>query len=327
LINLHLKIIDIHNQKEVLLTDVDERRNRVIIGIRPESDQSNIQNALEKYNLRGDMVIVEEREITVEQKHVRNRFRPLVAGIQLDIGFTSVCTIGAVVEFPNGRGGAITNSHCSDTRGVADGTFYKQPRDGFFGSNAIGLEIADPAWDVVSSRCASGRSCRYTDSNMIQIDTGVDVENGSIARIGSWGSRTISSSDDEYEATQLAFFTLDGEALTKVGRTTGKTAGVVNATCVTNNVVNSSGTTTNFTRLCDFEMVSTTGVGGSVSPLSGGGDSGSPVFKLFPSPNPTHHVRQHGIHMAGGGTIAVFSPIFFVVLELQAEVGPFVVIQ
>jgi len=183
--------------------------------------------------------------------------------------------------------------------------------------------VVDPAWDTLHPNCAPGRLCRFSDSMMVELDSNVDVSLGRIARTGFWGSRTISSVDPDYNVTQAVFGSLAGEALTKVGRTTGKTAGVVSDTCATINVGNGAGGLSNFTTLCQFTLTPQAGVGGGVTPISAPGDSGSPVFKLNPGPNPNHRATQHGILWGGNSTSSVYSSLLFTVIELQAEAGPF----
>jgi hypothetical protein len=91
---------------------------------------------------------------------------------------------------------------------------------------------------------------------------------------------------------------LVGQAVTKVGRTTGRTAGTVQQTCVNVNVDG-----TNITQLCQ-----------SISNYANaGGDSGSPVFRITTLPS----VVLVGINWGGNGTTSVFSPI----TNIQQELG------
>jgi hypothetical protein len=89
-----------------------------------------------------------------------------------------------------------------------------------------------------------------------------------------------------------------GQSVTKVGRTTGRTVGTVSQTCVNTNV---SGST--ITQLC--QTFANYG--------NGGGDSGSPVFRITTLPS----VILSGINWGGNGTISVFSPI----TQIQQELG------
>jgi hypothetical protein len=91
---------------------------------------------------------------------------------------------------------------------------------------------------------------------------------------------------------------LVGQAVTKVGRTTGRTAGTVSQTCVNTNVSGS-----NITQLC--QTFANYG--------NAGGDSGSPVFRITTLPS----VVLVGINWGGNGTISVFSPI----TQIQQELG------
>ncbi len=308
------------------------------MGITKEADVNAIRARLLEKIIPKDAVIIETVGPIKQHKKVRGRFRPLIGGIQIDTGLYIVCTAGFFVSFPTTeRHGMVTNSHCSDIQGAVDGKVYKQPEDGTAVSspfaivgNRVGVEIADPPYNISHSQCGPGRNCRRSDSLMAQIDSNEDADRGLIARIGSWGSLKVSTSDPVYEIRTSAWATLMGENLTKIGRRTGKTAGLVTRTCAPIPVFEDNGDDTGITLVCQNIVTPDNSTGGGVSPLWKDGDSGSPVFRLTgSSPNPQHAVELHGILWGGNDDIGdfVFSPALSVFIELIPVVGSFEVIR
>jgi hypothetical protein len=97
---------------------------------------------------------------------------------------------------------------------------------------------------------------------------------------------------------------LVGQRVYKVGRTTGRTTGLVLQTCANFNVAN-----TNITQLCQSRAAYN----------SAGGDSGSPVFRIVNAPA-LRDVALGGIHWGSGG---VFSPIGNIQRNVfHVELGP-----
>jgi hypothetical protein len=228
-------------------------------------------------------------------QHLRSRRRPLRGGLQINFG-NFLCTLG-FIAVRNGVNGYVTNSHCTTTQGGVQNTVEHQPSASGT-TNRVGIEIADPTY-FSGSGCPASRVCRRSDSSFIQVPhpsgPSVTIARGTIARPAvnsfTWNGVDIFNITSEGSA-------LVGQAVTKVGRTTGRTAGTVSQTCVNTNV---SGT--NITQLC--QTFANYG--------NAGGDSGSPVFRITTLPN----VVLVGINWGGNGTISVFSPI----TQIQQELG------
>lgn len=267
----------------VVFTDIDDRSNRLRIGV------ENLKRA--KGGLEADLtalgIPLEAVEITKTEPVVpelRDRNRPLRGGFQINfVGF--VCTLGFVAD-RGGVRGFVTNSHCTETQGGNQGTDYHQPSSSGT-TNRVGEESADPSY-FTGGACPSGRRCRYSDSAFVRVPhpsgPSTTSTRGSIARPPS-GS-TSWNGIDTYTITSESNPVV-GQSVTKVGRTTGRTSGSVQQTCVNFNV---SGTT--ITQLCQSQA----------SYSSSGGDSGSPVFRITSGFN----VALVGIHWGSGGA---FSPI------------------
>ncbi|HEY9436773.1 MAG TPA: S1 family peptidase [Blastocatellia bacterium] len=278
----------------VISTDTDERENLLRIGITDEpGTEEAVGETLSKLGIPPKAVMI-SKEKPIEQ-YLRSRRRPLRGGLQVNFG-NFLCTLG-FIAVRNGVNGYVTNSHCTTTQGGVQNTVHHQPSASGT-TNRVGIEIADPTY-FSGSGCPAGRVCRRSDSSFIQVPhpsgPAVTTARGTIARPAvnsfTWNGVDIFNITSEGSA-------LVGQAVTKVGRTTGRTAGTVSQTCVNTNV---SGT--NITQLC--QTFANYG--------NAGGDSGSPVFRITTLPN----VVLVGINWGGNGTISVFSPI----TQIQQELG------
>ena len=278
----------------VISSDIGEDTNKLQIAITNEKGTAEaVEEALSKLGIPRDMVGVNVSE-PIEQ-YLRSRRRPLRGGLQINFG-GFLCTLG-FMAVRNGVNGYVTNSHCTTTQGGVQGTVEHQPTASGT-TNRVGIEIADPTY-FTGAGCPAGRRCRRSDSSFIQVPhpsgPAVTIARGTIARPAvnsfTWNGVDIFNITSEGSAVV-------GQAVTKVGRTTGRTAGTVSQTCVNTNV---SGTT--ITQLC--QTFANYG--------NAGGDSGSPVFRITTLPN----VVLVGINWGGNGTISVFSPIS----QIQQELG------
>lgn len=271
-----------------VLTDVDEQHNVVRVGVEDVAATGPQVRAIAAARGVPSGALVVEHADPITNETLSDPTLPAVGG--LEIGWTDsagglwVCTLG----FPAFRGGVhgfVTNSHCSDTRGVADSTVYR------VGSSIpIGAETADPP-HIVGGSCPAGRECRYSDSAFATVantsgGAQPTYDQGRIAmppeNSTSWGGAVTPKFTITAESAPIG-----GERLTKVGRTTGRTSGNVTGTCLNVGVSGS-----NLLMFCQ----------GQASYLSAGGDSGSPVFAITSGSN----VALKAIHWGSGAT---FSPI------------------
>lgn len=301
-------------QPGVVYLDVDETRNRVVVGLDATRGKSLDRGALAKAVAdrgvpAGAVVYLEVaplREIGLERvdagkakpsANVQNAIRPVPGGVQ--IYFTGhLCTL-SFNAFLGSDFGFVTNSHCSEKRGEADGTLYSQslPGDG-----PIASETADPEY-LVGGDCPAGRKCRFSDSAFARYDASSTGSFKKIAKTTSKnGSLTLKPANARFtlKAKGSAFV---GQSVNKVGRSSGWTAGTVAGTCV-----DVSSSATEYTLFCQH----------LVNATSEGGDSGSPVFSVVKGTN----VKLLGILWAGGsgpdGPIFAFSPLESVEAELGA---------
>lgn len=293
------RVVDVLNEPGTVYLDIDERTNRVAIGV-SSLRVSSLQNTERRADIASRFGVPENALAIVETQPVlpmvslRDQRRPMPAGMQLEFGGFA-CTLGFVIRQGSTRG-FVTNSHCTNVQGGTEGTQYRQG-----GGSVIAREIKDPGYGSISG-CPNGRRCRRSDSSMARF-SGNNGSLGQFARIArptcrNCGSLTIGNNGNK--RFRITASGNDSGTLHKVGRTTGWTSGSKVGTCQTTNVAQS-----NITLLCQDRVRA--GVGQ--------GDSGSPVFKRTGG----NRVKIVGILWGGGGGDFVYSPIN----QVRQELGSF----
>jgi len=280
---------------KMVFVDVDERRNRVFVGVEDEDVVADVITILSDKGFPLDAVVVEVVEPVVPLVSLQDMVRPVAGGLQiafpLNPPYVGVCTFG-FVAIRGGVLGYVTNDHCTSVSGVVDGTVHHQP----FPNNAVGVEIVDPPF--FTTGCPSGYVCRYSDSIFGQAYTSGIMDFGKLMRTAGLGSLEVVG---RWNIVGERTFPVVGEVLNKVGRTTGWTQGSVTNTCVTTLV---SGT--NWVRLCQD----------IVAANAAGGDSGSPVFRVV---DPVAgSIELYGVLWGGGSGGFVFSSM----QNVKRELGP-----
>jgi hypothetical protein len=294
----HSRMGSLFNTPGVILTDIDERSNRLKVGVESAAYVSVVEMRLTRLGIPRTAVNIVETQPYVVAATLRDRIRPIEGGIQ--IGFSLfLCTLG-FNGVRSGVAGFVVNSHCTDVQGGVEGTQHYQPRVDT--GNFIGTEIADPLYSA--TKCPlelTGHLCRYSDSAYSQRDALVTADQGFIARTDgvNTGSLTISG---QFRIVSEGPSVV-GATVNKVGRTTGWTQGQVTDTCVNVLVLGSL-----IAQLCQ-DMVDA-GVGS--------GDSGSPVFAITSG----NDVQLRGILWGGtlDGASFVYSPIANI--QRADELGP-----
>jgi hypothetical protein len=294
----------------VVFTDLDERSNRLKVGIAPGTARERVQAALKESGIPPDAVILEETQPIYQHATLRSKVRPMPGGVQVeaDVGVFKFkhCTMG-FNAIRAGVAGFVTNSHCTKTQGGSEGTDFHQPDDPLFSGNHVGNEIVDPNY-FTGGICPAGRRCRFSDSAFVDYDI---ARGSNIARTEGWnnGSLTISSSTSRLTIVAEMSAWVDGSDLDKIGRTSGWTFGLVNSTCQNTNVAD-----TDITLLCQFRV---NRLASQTNAISSGGDSGSPVFRWLGA---SSQVNLSGILWGGplNGSSFVFSPMN----QIEQELGP-----
>jgi hypothetical protein len=304
----------------VALLDVDEARNRVVLGVVPgtsRAERDRLAALLASRGVPPAAVVLEESPLAVvlpgtvaeaqASSNLQRKLRPVPGGVQvvfpIEAATYGVCTIG----FNAYRGkqlGFVINQHCTAVLGEVDGVAYSQS---YPGEGIIGSEVLDPPF-AVEGDCPGGRRCRYSDAAFARY---AKKSYGSFARLArpttpdpDAGSLVLSPVTARFAVIGKAPDPLLGDTVHKVGRTTGWTFGQVIGTCVDTRVSGS-----------DITMLCQTVVAGGADH----GDSGSPVFVRVGSTQ----ARIAGILWGGFpdpelGARFLFSPLSGVERELGA---------
>lgn len=279
----------------LVLTDVDERRNVVVIGLDETANVStaDVLSKVAQLGIPPAAIVIEQMPIpqaaidmspglksstpTKLLPSITDYVRPLAGGLQIDTN--GKCTLGIPVWYGspgNQTRGFLTASHCTGFVGFNNGSQWGQP----WLSNAIGTEFEDPPL----TNCGPGSSnCHLTDAALIDLNSAHD--NSSMTLPGHVYLTDFSSS------TGSGGYTVTGETLplgvqspfmgldvNKVGRTTGWTTGEITGTCVTISiVVRHPDGVKRSTRLPCYIRANT--------PVNGG-DSGSGLFRIVYDPDP-----------------------------------------
>ncbi len=296
---LNQRLVPLFELAGVVFTDADERSGRLVVGVLDRGAEGLIRAQLARLGVPSESVDLVETEPIHRVLTLRDKVRPVVAGLQIRFS-QYVCSLGFNAVLGS-TAGYVTAAHCSTSQGAIDGTEYYQPLNQVAGE-FIGTEIVDPAF-FRGHGCPRGRKCRYSDSNFSAGDSAATFTLGAIAR-------TTGPNNGSLEIAGA--FTIDGQGpatakqtANKVGRTTGWTQGEVTRTCANTGVSGS-----NFVLLCqdfvenDLQIVA-------------GGDSGSPVFRIESS-NGAVTLLGNLWGANSSGTLFVYSPIANIERELGA---------
>lgn len=282
--------------------DLDEARNRVVVGIErgsAASERAQIERDLALESIPRDAVLLEETDPIERIAQLTDSIRPQPGGVSIDYfpggSGHEYCTLGFNVDFSLGNG-FITCSHCTATDGQLD-----------YDNVGWGVEERDPPY-FTGGVCPAGRQCRWSDSALIYY--AYQAEQGDSYHIAqptnsaacSSGSITISTSNPRFNVVGTSSPS-SGDPASKVGIATGWTSGDVTNPCFDANI---SGT--NITLLCQF----------AVGLHADFYDSGSPVFAVDSGNN----VILYGLLWGKSGSCTgLFSDLW----SIDYEVGPFTV--
>jgi hypothetical protein len=281
-----------------VFADHDESADQLVVGVDNPAAVRGVQSAMTRLGIPAAAYQVRVTEPIYQLATLRDAFRPTQAGIQIHFG-QYVCTLGFNVDHSGGRS-FVTNSHCTNRQGGTEGTTYYQPLSSVNGT-VIATEAADPQY-FKGGVCPRGKTCRYSDASRALYSSSTASSRGIIAKttgpnngsLTTSGTIAINAQDNSTSSFAI------GTVVNKIGRTTGWTQGQVTNTCVHTNVSGSR-----VTQLCQT----------FVSAGVGGGDSGSPVFRI----TGTDQATLVGILWGGSssGTSFVFSPL----KQIQQELG------
>jgi hypothetical protein len=315
----------------VILTSIKKSENRLKIGVRDSAIIPRVEQVLSNLGIPRDAAIIVEVDEVERQVTLVDVVRPVIGGINVQAEELGACTLGfAAVRA--GVAGFVTNSHCTTAEGQLDERFFFQPTESE-DDIPIGKELFDPPFFTFPLHaCPLARKCRFSDSAFVELSDfaflpPVQVDFGYIAGLSGTmfppyiPTLTIHT---KFRITEKAPVPLEGESVSKVGRTSGRTDGVVSDTCENVNVKNRDDVPSllkDVTLLCQYRATY----------LGLRGDSGSPVFSwssaLLP-PGALPPSKLLGINWGGVLSDSYFSALAFIELELgplkvfPGDIGP-----
>jgi hypothetical protein len=293
---------DVMALPQTVFAAYDEEAGQLVFGVETSSAGQAAQALLARHGVPATAYRIElASPIHFMSDNLRSEHRPTVGGLQLHWD-SYACTLGFNVGHAGGRS-FITNSHCTTVQGENSGTYYNQPSRSA-SPTPIADEADDPAYSPNLAGCSSGKRCRYSDAARALYRSGASSSQGVIAKTTGEnnGSLVVAGSFSVTEQNDNA--TTFSGTIHKVGRTTGWTSGNVTNTCATVNVSGS-----------DIQLLCQTLVQRRGRSIVGGGDSGSPVFRVLNGDN----VQLVGVLWGGSmnGDLFVFSPLS----GIQSELG------
>ncbi len=294
---------NLRNGIPLVLTDVDERRNVVVMGLDETANVStaDVISKAAQLGIPPEAIVIEQMPIPrtaidmspgltpatppMRLPLITDYVRPLAGGLQIDKD--GRCTLGIPVWYGdpgNQTRGFLTASHCTGFVGTNNGSQWGQP----WLSNSIGTEFEDPPL----TNCETGY-CDLTDAALIDLNSAHD--NASMTLPGHVYLTDFSSSTGPggYAVTgeTVPLWTqspLMGLDVNKVGIRTGWTTGEITGTCATIYVVvRHPDDIQRLTRLPCYIQADT--------PVNIG-DSGSALFSIVYDPDPD-----------GGGFLGILS--------------------
>lgn len=305
----------------VVMTDMDESKNRLRIGIdRPEHRQK-VEAALQKEGVPLEAVLIEQTDRTYlmqARASSQEPVRPITGGLRIESSDKRFCTLGfSATLAADASRGFVTASHCTGIRARKTPTRFLlegiKERDRY-----IGAEQNDPRYFTAAQqqnhRCQPlTRPCRYSDSVFVKYAEDAPVEYDRIARpANASGAIAIDAGNPVFWVTDKGPIAIAGQRLHKVGGSTGWTVGRVIQTCVDVPAFYLDDSDAGITFLCQKRVVAAT----DNKLMIGPGDSGAPVFAW--RNQQVSQVDLFGLAWGGNadGSQLTFSPLRSIETEL-----------
>jgi hypothetical protein len=292
----------------VLRTDIDERRNRLVVGVADEARRQEVAEALGRARIPAGAVLIELTPPVQLTATLSDPVRPVVGGLTInDELYQNRCTLGYNHVFGNSRV-FVTAAHCTGGHaaiGVVTQMVMHQPRYNGTMANAVGYELSDPPFfdNATDSRCPAGvsRGCRYSDAAAFEYYDHVPTDRNGlpyyIAHVGS-GTDSLSTIIGYHQTYGQALTPVVGEIARKIGSQTGYSEGAISTTCSHE----TSGGASPYVLLCQD----------IANYRSDHGDSGAPVYlRVFDN---KRYIA--GVHWGKRDGKAIFSPVSNVHYEL-----------
>ncbi len=292
-------------------TYIDDPNNRLKIGIDDMSLVPTVQAELAALGIPAGAVTIEKNAakalepLLPDQEPasnplatLRDRFRPVVGGLQIQIDQEDTrsitqCTLGFNATRGKDRG-FVTANHCIHDPTSPQTAVFFQPS--VAKDNRVGVgKISPPPFDEKKNKkCFEGEECRYSDTMFVKLDDGAASSQGMIARPAAGSSDWNGTDTFSIVGKATPMYGLD---VTLVGSQSGRISGSVSVASFTQK---SGG----------IKYLCQTIVKWNTKPVQG--DSGSPAFSI----GSRNEVDILGIVW---GTQAV-SPM--INIEVTDELGP-----
>lgn len=272
-----------------VFTDVDEKSNRVAIGVERAGARAAIERTLSRLALARDAVDIIEVGPISPASTVQTGWTPVSGGLQIETP-GKYCTLG-FAALQGGTLGFVSNSHCTQVQGGVESTPAYQAVAPWL----VGTETTDPGY-ASGGGCPAGRICRSSDSAFFRAEAAI---NPTIAQTPGAFDLNIAT---WYVVSAKVLYPSQGQTVLKTGRTSGTTSGTIQWACAT---VNSGGGP--HTYYCNY-------IATNASQNGAGGDSGSPVYI-----NNGNGVSLMGVMWGAGSNPWNFS--FSPLGGVQAELG------
>lgn len=275
----HDRLGELFARDDVYMTDVDEVRNQVFVGVRDQAAIGVVRSAAARLGVPAAAVRVETQAAPEKRITLRERPSLLQGGYQIDLyaGTGGECTLGFNAIY-NGQSVFVTNSHCSQSQYSLDYGSIWQPN--VAPGAEIGAEIADVPLHWCGPYIADYLPCRHSDASIYANNGSVAADLGKLAQTAWQTGRPADitvTTVNTITSRRLSEWLSVGDYLDKTGRTTGTTYGKVTQTCARIGSL-----------LCqDISKV-----------YSAPGDSGSPMYVWLGSGS----VKLYGILWGGPGS-------------------------
>lgn len=302
-------LFGLFQESAVVALDVDETRNRIVVGIEAEAAmraKERVAAFLVEHGIPPGAVVTEEYETVTEDPSAStasgaagtlNGFHSMiVAGIQVvgdgvdGLGYQA-CSIGLVTTWGPSIPVLLTAAHCNDKWGIPDGMPYYQPTTQF-----VGNEYRDQVvWE-----CDPGLRCLMADAVAIRIlGEARTAGHHKLAKVTGMGSTTLDPSQPYYDVYWELPQSTVGMQVYKLGMKTGLTIGNVKDTCKHFRASSGSDRVVLCQDKADYD--------------SDGGDSGGAVFTF----NGSGQVVMAGMHRGRiGYWDRTFSPMSQIRIDL-----------
>ena len=307
----------------ITLVDVDERANRLRLGVRDQEVRVALERRLAELDVPSGAVVIQLSASAVQRTSLGDRFRPVPGGVREyyvydAVGSSAACTVMVNAQTDLGLG-FVTPGHCSYQQGGSpDMTAHYQNSATI--SNLVGYEVADSPLHACVENSDGG--CRYADASFVAYDSAAFAELGYLARTvspNSIYSRTIDSNHPRFaveEPSTPGGSVTVGTTVYKIGASSGWTSGTITGTCVDVAV-----------RGYDFslgrEVTWMYKCQGESNLRMDDGDSGAPVF-TWDGTSSTVVIRGIGVVSNAAEGVMQYSRWATIVLELSVTTGSLV---